>query len=116
MRHSINPENAIREAKDLILNQKVQWIQGTVSSAVALAVSAYCKEAKVPFIITVSQSAAITEEKGHRYVFRKQKYSQKRAEDIENGAFPGEGSYIFLPVKKCKKIMDYRNFLVFACE
>lgn len=66
----LNPENAVREAKDLILNQKVQWIQGTVSSAVALAVSAYCKEAKVPFIITVSQSASITEEKGHRYVFR----------------------------------------------
>ncbi|MBI5607022.1 MAG: ABC transporter substrate-binding protein [Deltaproteobacteria bacterium] len=66
----LNPENAIREAKDLILNHKVQWIQGTVSSAVALAVSAYCKEAKVPFIITTAQSAAITEEKGHRYVFR----------------------------------------------
>jgi branched-chain amino acid transport system substrate-binding protein len=66
----LNPENAIREAKDLILNQKVQWIQGTVSSAVALAVSVYCKEAKVPFIITTAQSAAITEEKGHRYVFR----------------------------------------------
>jgi branched-chain amino acid transport system substrate-binding protein len=66
----LNPENAVREAKDLILNHKVQWIQGTVSSAVALAVSAYCKEAKVPFIITTAQSAAITEEKGHRYVFR----------------------------------------------
>jgi branched-chain amino acid transport system substrate-binding protein len=66
----LNPENAVREAKDLILNQKVMWIQGTVSSAVALAVSAYCKEAKVPFIITTAQSAAITEEKGHRYVFR----------------------------------------------
>ena len=66
----LNPENAVREAKDLILNQKVHWIQGTVSSAVALAVSAYCKEAKVPFIITTAQSAAITGEKGHRYVFR----------------------------------------------
>ena len=66
----LNPENAVREAKDLILNQKVQWIQGTVSSAVALAVSAYCKEAKVPFIVTNAQSAAITDEKGHRYCFR----------------------------------------------
>ncbi len=66
----LNPENGIREAKDLFLNQKVHWIQGTVSSAVALAVSAYSKEAKFPFIATTSQSAAITDDKGHRYVFR----------------------------------------------
>ena len=66
----LNPENGVREAKDLFLNQKVHWIQGTVSSAVALAVSAYCKEAKFPFIATTSQSAAITDDKGHRYVFR----------------------------------------------
>jgi len=66
----LNPENAVREAKDLILNQKVQWIQGTVGSAVALAISAYCKETKVPFIVTAAQSAALTTEKGHRYLFR----------------------------------------------
>ena len=39
-------------------------------SAVALAVSAYCKEVKVPFIVTTAQSADITYGKGHRYVFR----------------------------------------------
>ena len=66
----LNPENAIREVKDLILNQHVQWLQGTVGSAVALAISAYCKETKVPFIVTNAQSAAITGEKGHRYLFR----------------------------------------------
>jgi branched-chain amino acid transport system substrate-binding protein len=66
----VSPETGVREAKDLILNQKVNWIQGVVSSAVALAVSAYCKEQKVIFIDTVAQSTATTEEKGHRYVFR----------------------------------------------
>jgi len=66
----LSPETGVREAKDLILNQKVHWIQGTVSSAVALATSAYCKNAKVPFIDTIAQSAALTGEKGHRYVFR----------------------------------------------
>ena len=66
----LSPETGVREAKDLVLNQKVDWIQGTVSSGVALAVSAYCKEQKVIFIDTVAQSAATTEEKGHRYVFR----------------------------------------------
>ncbi|MCJ7686100.1 MAG: ABC transporter substrate-binding protein [Desulfobacteraceae bacterium] len=66
----LSPETGVREAKDLILNQKVHWIQGTVSSAVALAVSAYCKGQKVIFVDTVAQSAATTGEKGHRYVFR----------------------------------------------
>jgi len=82
----LNPENAVREAKDLILNQKVQWIQGTVSSAVALAVSAYCKEAKVPFIITTAQSAAITEEKGHRYVFRISTNTESYTRSVATGA------------------------------
>lgn len=66
----LKPEVGIREAKDLILNHKVHWIQGTVSSSVALAVSAYCKKQKVIFIDTVAQSAATTGEKGHDYVFR----------------------------------------------
>jgi branched-chain amino acid transport system substrate-binding protein len=66
----LSPETAVREAKDLILNEKVAWIQGTVSSGVALAVSAYVKGEKVIFVDSISQSAAITGEKGHRYVFR----------------------------------------------
>lgn len=66
----LKPEVGVREAKDLILNEKVDWIQGTVSSAVALAISAYCKQQKVLFIDTIAQSAATTGEKGHRYVFR----------------------------------------------
>ena len=66
----LKPDVGVREAKDLILNQKVDWLQGTVSSAVALAISAYCKDQKKIFIDTVAQSAATTGEKGHRYVFR----------------------------------------------
>ncbi len=66
----LNPEVGVRQAKDLILNEKVDWIQGTISSSVALAVSAYCGQEKVLFIDTNAQSAAITGEKGHRYVFR----------------------------------------------
>jgi branched-chain amino acid transport system substrate-binding protein len=66
----LSPETGSRAARDLVLSQNVSWIQGTVSSGVALAISAYAEEAKVPFIITTAQSAAITGEKGHRYVFR----------------------------------------------
>ncbi len=66
----LSPEHGVREARDLILNHKVAWIQGTVSSAVASAISSYCKEAKVPFFITTAQSADITNINGHRYLFR----------------------------------------------
>jgi branched-chain amino acid transport system substrate-binding protein len=82
----LDPENAIREVKDLVLNHKVQWIQGTVSSAVALAVSAYCKEVKVPFIIATAQSAVLTEEKGHRYVFRFTTNTDTYTRSIANAA------------------------------
>jgi hypothetical protein len=47
---------------------------------------AYCKEAKVPFIITTAQSAAITEEKGHRYVFRISTNTDTYTRSIANGA------------------------------
>ena len=82
----LKPEVGVREAKDLILNKKVDWIQGTVSSAVALAVSAYCKTQKVIFIDTVAQSAATTGEKGHRYVFRITTNTTNYARSIANAA------------------------------
>ncbi len=82
----LSPEAGVREAKDLILNQKVHWIQGTVSSAVALAVSAYCKGQKVIFVDTVAQSAATTGEKGHRYVFRLSTNTTTYTRSVANAA------------------------------
>ena len=82
----LSPETGVREAKDLILNQKVAWIQGTVSSAVALAVSAYCKGQKVIFVDTVAQSAATTGEKGHRYVFRVSTNTTTYSRSVANAA------------------------------
>ncbi len=56
-------------AKELVLRERVDILVGTISSAVALAVSNYAKEQKVPLIIWISKSERITGEKGHRYVF-----------------------------------------------
>jgi len=56
-------------AKELVLNEQVDILVGTISSGVALAVSEYAKEEKVPFIVWISKSEKITGEKGHRYVF-----------------------------------------------
>jgi branched-chain amino acid transport system substrate-binding protein len=44
----LNPEHGLREVKDLVVNEKVFWIQGTTSSAVARAVSDYMKNQKAP--------------------------------------------------------------------
>jgi branched-chain amino acid transport system substrate-binding protein len=56
-------------AKELVMNEKVDLLVGTVNSAVSLAVSDYVKGEKVPFIVWISKSEKITGEKGHRYVF-----------------------------------------------
>jgi len=42
----LNPEHALREAKDLVANEKVFWVHGITSSGVARAVSQYARTRK----------------------------------------------------------------------
>ncbi len=60
---------ALSAAKELVMNEKVDILMGTINSAAALAVSEFCKTEKIPFLVTFSKSDKITGEKGHRYVF-----------------------------------------------
>jgi branched-chain amino acid transport system substrate-binding protein len=60
---------ALSAAKELIMNENVDLLAGTINSSVALALSALAQKEKIPFIVTCSKSAAITGAKGHRYVF-----------------------------------------------
>jgi branched-chain amino acid transport system substrate-binding protein len=60
---------ALSSAKELVMNEKVDILMGTINSAGALAVSEYCKTEKIPFLVTFSKSEKVTGEKGHRYVF-----------------------------------------------
>ena len=66
----LNPEAGLREAKDLLLSEKADFLTGTISSAVALAISNHVKREKKIFIVNISQSSSITEENWHRYIFR----------------------------------------------
>lgn len=59
----------LNAAKELIMNENVDVLAGTINSGVALAISALAKKEKIPFVVTCSKSAAITGSKGHRYVF-----------------------------------------------
>jgi branched-chain amino acid transport system substrate-binding protein len=56
-------------AKELVMNEKVDILMGTINSAATLAISEFCKTEKIPFMVTFSKSDKITGEKGHRYVF-----------------------------------------------
>ena len=63
------PDVGLSMAKELVLNEQVDVLAGTINSATALAISEYAKEEKVPFIVWISKSEKITGEQGHRYVF-----------------------------------------------
>ena len=66
----LSPQVGAREAKSLYLNEKVIAVFGTVSSSVAAAISAYAKESKNIFIVQAATSPLLTEQNGHRYIFR----------------------------------------------
>jgi branched-chain amino acid transport system substrate-binding protein len=57
-------------ARELILKEGVDFLGGTTSSSVALAVSEFAKKKKKIFMVTISRSHRITGEKGHKYIFR----------------------------------------------
>lgn len=63
------PDVGLTMAKELVLKENVDLLVGTISSAVALAVSDLAKKEKVPFIVTYAKSDKITGSMGHRYVF-----------------------------------------------
>ncbi len=56
-------------ARELIMDQKVNFIFGPVSSAVRLAVSDMAKQFKVPLIDTIGGSRRLVEDRGHDYFF-----------------------------------------------
>ena len=66
----LNAEHALREVKDLVVNEKVFWVQGIISSGVARAISNYMKNMKKLFVIEVAKSEKLTGEWGNRYTFR----------------------------------------------
>ena len=63
------PDKSTSWAKELVMNEKVDFLAGTTNSAGSLAVSQYAKENKVPFIDWGGMSDKVTGAAGHRYVF-----------------------------------------------
>ncbi|NIT04496.1 ABC transporter substrate-binding protein, partial [Candidatus Saccharibacteria bacterium] len=63
------PDVGARMAKELILKENVDFLMGTLSSAVSLAVSQVAKEHKILYLATIPKTDRLTEDYGHRYVF-----------------------------------------------
>jgi branched-chain amino acid transport system substrate-binding protein len=64
------PDVAVREAKDLILREKVRCILGTYSSACAAAIKPVCQEYKVLHIPAISNSENITKVNFSPYTYQ----------------------------------------------
>lgn len=62
-------DKATSWAKELVMQQRVDVLVGTINSAGSLAVSQYAKENKTPFMVWGGMSDKITGSAGHRYVF-----------------------------------------------
>jgi branched-chain amino acid transport system substrate-binding protein len=64
----LKPDEAVKAARELVLQDKVDFLAGCISSGVGLAISAYAKDAKVLYFATHCQTSRLTWDDGHRYV------------------------------------------------
>jgi len=64
----LKPDEAVKAARELVLQEKVDFLAGCITSAVGLAIAAYAKEAKVLYYATHCQTSRLTWDDGHKYV------------------------------------------------
>ena len=101
----LNPEQALREVKDLVIKEKVFWVQGAVSSSEARAISEFCKTEKMIYVIEQAKSDKLLGEWGHRYVF-----SATNNAYMEAVGIAAASKQIFGPYKKIYNLSpDYEG-------
>jgi branched-chain amino acid transport system substrate-binding protein len=85
-----NPADAIRQAQDLVLAEKVDLLAGTFLSNVGLAVSDFARQHRVLFVAAEPLTEALTWSQGNRYTFRVRPntYSQGRILAERAGRLP----------------------------
>ena len=64
----LKPDEAVKAARELVGQEKVDFLAGCISSGVGLALSAYAKDAKVLYWATHCQTSRLTWDDGHPYV------------------------------------------------
>jgi branched-chain amino acid transport system substrate-binding protein len=98
------PDVAVREAKDLILRDKVRCILGTYSSACAAAIKPVCQEYKVLHIPAISNSENITKINFSPYTYQvvPNSYMQAKA--------------VVLGVAELAKKKGWKNYVTIASD
>src|SRR5262245_11058180 len=66
----LRPDEAIKHAQELVFQEKVDFLMGTFSSAVGLAVSDFALKNQRLFLAAEPLTDALTWQKGNRYTFR----------------------------------------------
>jgi branched-chain amino acid transport system substrate-binding protein len=66
---ALKTDLGIAAARELVVDQKVNFLLGPVSSAVRLAISDIAKQYKVPMIDSIGGSRRLVEDRGHDYFF-----------------------------------------------
>jgi len=66
---ALKTDLGISAARELVLDQKVNFLFGPISSAVRLAVSDVAKQYRVPMIDSIGGSRRLVEDRGHDYFF-----------------------------------------------
>jgi branched-chain amino acid transport system substrate-binding protein len=98
------PDVAVREAKDLILRDKVRAILGTYSSACAVAIKPIAREYKVLHIPAISNSENIT----------KVNYSPYTYQVVPNSYMQAKA--VVLGVAKLAKKKGWKNYVTIASD
>jgi branched-chain amino acid transport system substrate-binding protein len=110
------PNVAAREARDLVDNEKVDFLEGTCNSASGLTISAIAKEKKKIFVADSAVASRFTEEDFHPYFFRpiaNTKITSGFLAD-ESAKLPGD-KYVMLAGDYAwgrDSVRDYERYLV----
>jgi branched-chain amino acid transport system substrate-binding protein len=64
----LKPDEAVKAARELVSQEKVDFLAGCISSGVGLAISAYAKDAKTLYFATHCQTSRLTWDDGHPYI------------------------------------------------
>jgi branched-chain amino acid transport system substrate-binding protein len=67
---ALKTDMGIAAARELVVDQKVNFLLGPVSSAVRLAISDVARQYKVPMVDSIGGSRRLVEDRGHDYFFQ----------------------------------------------
>ena len=67
---ALKTDLGVSHARELILDKKVNFMMGPISSGVRLAISDVCRNFKVPLVDCIGGSVSLHEERGHDYFWQ----------------------------------------------